>query len=131
MAGHGVGSGTWEVGCSPMELLTALGTADKSGKASKGGKKRKKRGRAGGTNVASIADGSVADGHENSATCMAPAASSREAWPADVDELVELVARPSGAAGKQDEERMRLACRWVLKKYREGALGSLTLDDVR
>ena len=121
MAATGLGSGTWRAGRSPMDLLTALDKGAHKGKGAqkgKGAKEDKKRRRAGG-------------GRGDGGDCATTAAPSRKEWPLDVDGLVELVAKASGAAGKRDEERLRVACRWVLKKYREGALGKLTLDDVR
>ena len=58
------------------------------------------------------------------------AESSHQTWPRDLDQLLELVTRASGAAGKREEERRRIACRFVLRKYREGALGAFTLDEL-
>jgi ribosome biogenesis GTPase A len=38
------------------------------------------------------------------------------------------VARQSGALGKHDEERTRLACRYVLKQFRQGKFGRVNVD---
>jgi ribosome biogenesis GTPase A len=47
-----------------------------------------------------------------------------------LEDVVALVERASGAAGKgSEEERTRIACRFVLAQFRAGKLGRFTLDD--
>mmetsp|Transcript_47927 Transcript_47927/g.95041 ORF Transcript_47927/g.95041 Transcript_47927/m.95041 type:complete len:323 (-) Transcript_47927:25-993(-) len=48
-----------------------------------------------------------------------------------LEDVVKLVELASGAAGKADEEaKVRLACRFVLARFRAGKLGRVTLDDL-
>lgn len=48
----------------------------------------------------------------------------------DVDDIVDLVERISGSAGKHEKERTRRACAYVLARWRAGELGRYTLDQV-
>lgn len=42
--------------------------------------------------------------------------------------LVDAVANASGAAGKVEDERVRIACRFILQRFRDGGLGRVVLD---
>lgn len=48
----------------------------------------------------------------------------------DLDALVDCLATAAGAQGKDDDLRTRLTCRFVLSRFRAGALGPMTLDDL-
>ncbi len=60
-----------------------------------------------------------------------PKAAAWESGSWDLEALVEMVAVASGADGKADpEERIRLACSFVLRRFRAGGLGRYTLDRI-
>jgi len=45
-----------------------------------------------------------------------------------LEALVQAVARRSGAMGKHPDERERIACQYIIRQFRAGALGKLNLD---